>query len=186
MFDPGSENGPSSARVCPKGSGPHSAAKHVVCGCSKPSGVPVCPRGRGHILQQNSGFLCVHLGARIKKWSLECSCVSKEVGATFCSKIAAFSLRASIQFSVILGTLKDTSFGWLLGWELEKPTFVTEFSCSENIGRTSRWLRCTKNYTPTADVRSTHLQPQTPQSLNHKPGALNFLSLESETINLKP
>ena len=124
--------------MCPKGSGLHSAAKHVVCGCSKPSGVPVCPRGRatfcgktapffacahsrtsgvpvcpagrGHILQQNSGFLCVHLGARIKKWSLECSCVSKEVEATFCSKIAAFSLRASIQFSVILGTLKDSSF----------------------------------------------------------------------------
>ena len=32
------------------------------------------------------------LGLRIKKWTPECSCVSKGVGATFCSKTGRFFL----------------------------------------------------------------------------------------------
>ena len=43
---PDQKNGPSSARVCPKGSGPHSAKQgsFFSCACSKTSGVHVCPR----------------------------------------------------------------------------------------------------------------------------------------------
>ena len=44
------------------------------CGCSKPFGTP---------------WFGV-LSLRIEKWALECSCVPKGVGATFCSKAGPF------------------------------------------------------------------------------------------------
>ena len=44
------------------------------CGCSKPFGTPCF------------GVLSL----RIEKWALECSCVPKGVGATFCSKTGPF------------------------------------------------------------------------------------------------
>ena len=60
----GSKNGPSSARVCPKGSGPHSAAKQGrsfrVAALNHP--VSLCAQGGpSHILQQNRAVLVVWL-----------------------------------------------------------------------------------------------------------------------------
>ena len=60
---PSSEkNGPPSARVCPKGSGPRSAAKQGGSLCVAPlnhGGPMSAPRSRGHVLQQNRAVLCV-------------------------------------------------------------------------------------------------------------------------------
>ena len=59
---PGSKKGPSNARVCPKGSGPHSTAKQ---GCSfrvpalNHPGSMCAQGGQGHILQQNRAVLTV-------------------------------------------------------------------------------------------------------------------------------
>ena len=62
------------------------------CGCSKASRVPVCPRrAKPHsAAKQGRSFRVAALNRvlslRIEKWTLECSCVPKGVGATFCSK----------------------------------------------------------------------------------------------------
>ena len=61
--------------MCPKGSGPHSAAK----------------QGRSFRVAALSWVLSL----RIEKWTLECSCVPKAVAATFCSKQGrSFRVRA--------------------------------------------------------------------------------------------
>ena len=56
--------------MCPKGSGPHFAAK----------------QGRSFRVAALSWVLSL----RIEKWTLECSCVPKGVAATFCSKTRPF------------------------------------------------------------------------------------------------
>ena len=61
-WDLESKNGPSSARVCPKGSGPRSAAKQAGSLCVAPlnHGQPMsAPSSRGHVLQQNRAVFCV-------------------------------------------------------------------------------------------------------------------------------
>ena len=60
----GSKNGPSSARVCPKGSGPHSAAKQgrsFRVPALKLPGSLYAQGGRSHILRQNRAVLFVWL-----------------------------------------------------------------------------------------------------------------------------
>ena len=55
------------------------------CGCSKASRVPVCSSSKPF------GTPCFGvLSLRIEKWALECSCVPKGSGATFCSKTEPF------------------------------------------------------------------------------------------------
>ena len=66
------------------------------CGCSKASRVPVCPRlPKPHsAAKQGRSFRVAALNwilsLRIEKWTLECSCVPKGVGATFLSKTGPF------------------------------------------------------------------------------------------------
>ena len=68
----------------------------AVCGCSKASRVPVCPRlPKPHsAAKQGRSFRVAALNwilsLRIEKWTLECSCVPKGVGATFLSKTGPF------------------------------------------------------------------------------------------------
>ena len=93
----GSENGPSSARVCPKGSGPHSAAKQRRSFRVPPINPPeACvPKTVKATFCSKTGlfFSCGSRGSpgvRIRKRTLECSCVLKGVGAAFCSKTGPF------------------------------------------------------------------------------------------------
>ena len=66
------------------------------CGCFKASRVPVCPRRpKPHsAAKQSRSFRVAALNwvvsLKIEKWTLECSCVPKGVGATFCSKTGPF------------------------------------------------------------------------------------------------
>ena len=66
------------------------------CACSKASRVPVCPRRpKPHsAAKQGRSFRVAALNwvlsLRIEKWTLECSCVPKGAGATFCSKTGLF------------------------------------------------------------------------------------------------
>ena len=89
--------------MCPKGSGPHSAAKQrrsfrvppishpQACG---PKAVKATLQGRSfRVTPINSAPTRFSRGSpdlRIRKWTLECSCVPKGVGAAFCSKTAPF------------------------------------------------------------------------------------------------
>ena len=93
--------------MCPKGSGPHSAAKQRRSFRVPPINHPqwlVGPRrsrprsaakqGRSFRMTPiNSAPTRFSRGSpdlRIRKWTLECSCVPKGVGAAFCSKTAPF------------------------------------------------------------------------------------------------
>ena len=111
--------------MCTKGSGPHSAAnqgRSFRVAALKASRVPVCPRRpKPHsAAKQGRSFRVAALNwvlsLRIEKWTLECSCVPKGVGTTFCSKTGPFFSCgcsklscASCAYASILETLKDLS-----------------------------------------------------------------------------
>ena len=91
----------------PKGVGAAFCSKtapFLSCAPNKPSGGLWAQGGQGHVLQQKQGrsFRVTPINSaptrfsrespdlRIRKWTLECSCVPKGVGAAFCSKTAPF------------------------------------------------------------------------------------------------
>ena len=166
----------------PKGVGTTFCSKaepFFVCACSRTSGVPVCAGGRGHILFATQRLCLCGPALQLPVFLEPCQPWNPDQkngpsNARVCPKgsgphSAAKQRRSffvpALIFSVTL--VKDLNLQKL--WMASRAgRFRAPHSngillpC--NFGRTSRWLRCTKKYTPTDGCLVDTLQ-----ALNPKP-----------------